>query len=127
MLSSLLSSADNSWVRTRSRMCTFIRGLLKFKRNAKKINAVIVTESPSLALIMKSHARKVAYSILSLSLSLYNSLSATLSILVQPNSSTLSHRLSLKQCDQIGRFFELLWNKFSYKKSPNNLLIFWLF
>jgi len=43
-------------------------------------------------------------------------------------SGHLSRAMSVShhnQCDQIGQFFELLGNKFSYKSSPNILVPFW--
>ena len=36
-----------------------------------------------------------------------------------------SSTLSLAQCDEIGRFLQILGNKLSHKSSPNILVSFW--
>ena len=39
-------------------------------------------------------------------------------------SSIVHHWRACYQCDQIGRFFKILGNKYSYKRSPNILVNF---
>jgi len=50
-----------------------------------------------------------------------------LSIGPAPKAFLSYHEVALYQCDQIGRFFKVLGNKISSKRSPNDWQLFGLF